>query len=156
MSFSQAASNDAGNVDLVDTQYLIFNLVTFAYVIIALAATNTLPAIPPFMFALTGVSAATYVVNKTAQTTPPTISAVVPSTQTPGGQVVVVGSNFKPAATPVPPIVTIGGIPAVIDPTFTDSQVTATLAANTPQGPTQPVVVTNAAGVSSQPSFVTV
>lgn len=48
----QALTSDDDNIDLVDSQYLIFNLVAFGYVIVGLASTNRLPAIPGLLLAL--------------------------------------------------------------------------------------------------------
>ncbi len=78
-SISQALTDDSGNVDLVDSQYVIFNIVAFVYVLIGLSATDQLPAIPGLLLALTGSSAATYVLNKSLQNSTPTIGAPLPS-----------------------------------------------------------------------------
>jgi hypothetical protein len=59
-------TDDNGDTDLVDTQYVLFNVVVAATVVIQFghAPFSGLPGIPGFLAALTGVSAATYTANK--------------------------------------------------------------------------------------------
>lgn len=103
-------TNDAGNLDVVDAQYLLFNLVAFAYFAFVFiykladpavpvsADKYTLPEIPGVLLALTGASAATYVGNKVVQSTRPRIVAIQPSTGVKkDSDVIVLGANLTPA-----------------------------------------------------------
>jgi hypothetical protein len=93
-------SDDDGNTDLVDTQYILFNLLVAATVIAQFvhAPGSGAPQIPDFLAVLTGVSAATYLANKGATVSKnlPTIDRVLPGSilATVGGSVTVLGSNF--------------------------------------------------------------
>jgi hypothetical protein len=102
-------ANDAGNLDLFDTQYFMFNVVAFAYAAGTFIAHNfnhaitgsakyALPAIPSVLLGLTSASAATYVGNKAAQNTSPRINSVQPSQRVaPQTEVTVLGTNLVPA-----------------------------------------------------------
>jgi hypothetical protein len=134
-SISQALTDDSGNIDLVDSQYVIFNIVAFIYVLIGLSATNQLPAIPGLLLALTGSSAATYVLNKSLQNSTPTIGAPVPSFSRVGDVVSISGTNLRPDASGLPPTVTIGGVQAIVDAaSATDTRISVTVAPGTPEG----------------------
>jgi hypothetical protein len=77
---SDVVTNDSGETDLVDSQYVIFSLVAVAYFVGALiqhvvsyanTASQTgikLPDIPSALLGLTSLAALTYVGNKTVQT----------------------------------------------------------------------------------------
>ena len=88
------ATDDQGDPDLVDIQYLLFNLVTLAYVVASFSTKHTLPEIPGLLLGLTGAAGAAYVANKALQTNAPVISSVVPSVLTPGTPVTVRGQNL--------------------------------------------------------------
>ena len=134
-SISQALTDDSGNIDLVDSQYVIFNIVVFVYVLIGLSATNQLPAIPALLLALTGSSAATYVLNKSLQNSTPTIGVPVPSSARVGEVVSISGTNLRPDATGLPPTVTIGDVQAIVDAaSATNTRISATVAPGTPEG----------------------
>ncbi len=152
-SLKQALTSDDNNVDLVDSQYLIFNLVAFAYVIVALASTNRLPTVPGLLMALTGSSAAAYVVNKAVQSNPPAVTATVPASARPGERIVIDGRDPLPAGPDAIPTVTIGGRPAVVDAAATASRLTATVPPGVPPG-VQELVVTTAAKVATEPKMV--
>ena len=87
-SLSDIVNNDDGGLDLVDSQYFLFNLIAFAYAMGVFLSNNfnssitgdkyLLPAIPSQLLALTGAAAATYVANKSVQKDAPAISTVVP------------------------------------------------------------------------------
>ena len=106
---SNLVTNDSGELDLVDTQYFIFNLVAFAYVFglfigriidpnVADAATKySLPAVPSVILALTSASAATYVANKAVQKSGPRISALNPPSPASGQNGEIFGVNLVPA-----------------------------------------------------------
>jgi hypothetical protein len=60
---AETVSNDTGNADLLDSQYVAFNLITLIYFFSAFFGTTVanpsggLPSIPPTLLALSGVSA---------------------------------------------------------------------------------------------------
>ena len=152
-SLRQVLTNDDGNPDLVDTQYFIFNLVAYVYVIIGTCANNALPEIPALILVLTSPAAATYVINKSVQSNTPKVSSVVPASVKIGGRMLVGGSNFM-QATEIAPLVTIGGVQAFIDAQHaSDTQITVTPAPGTPSS-FQPMVVTTAARVSTDQVMV--
>lgn len=152
-SLKQTLTDDSANVDLVDSQYFLFNIVALGYVIIGLASKNQLPAIPAGLLALTSTSAATYTVNKAVQNTAPVVTGVVPSSFRPGDQIVISGNNFMPAGAQQVPTVTIGGKQALVDAGATAGRITAIAPPGAPPGP-QDLVVTTAARASSNPRTV--
>jgi hypothetical protein len=79
---NQLFSGDDGNTDLVDSQYLLFNLIAVLYFLGAYIGkpTGGLPEIPTFIYVLTGASALAYVSNKVMPTGAPTINSIVPAT----------------------------------------------------------------------------
>jgi hypothetical protein len=101
-----ALANDDGEIDLVDTQYLIFNFVAVLYFVVVFLGhifdgggnvdRFALPDIPAVLLGLTGASAATYVGNKAAQRSAPRIVSMSPQPVTPGGEVDVLGVNLIP------------------------------------------------------------
>lgn len=101
-----ALSNDAGEIDLADTQYLIFNFVALIYFLVVFLGNIfdggtsvdrfVLPEIPAVLLGLTGASAATYVGNKAAQRDAPRIVSMSPQPVTPDGEVDVLGVNLVP------------------------------------------------------------
>jgi hypothetical protein len=98
---SDVISDDDGNTDLVDTQFLIFNLVVLAYFIATFAANpNGLPKIPAGLVGLTSVAALTYAGTKASMQNAPLITSVAKLDASgairPGDQVVVLGANFVP------------------------------------------------------------
>jgi hypothetical protein len=154
-SVAQAVTNDAGKIDLVDTQYLLFNIVALGYVIIGFASTDRLPAIPSLLLALTGSSAAAYVLNKSVQNNAPSITSVTPSTVRPGETVIVSGVNFRPAGVAGPPTVSVGGVLAIVEADGTDTRLVAHLPPSLAPG-VRDVVVTSAIRVSTDPVVITV
>lgn len=94
---AQVVQNDSGSTDLIDAQYLLFNLVAMTYVLVAFFRSGSLPAIPAVLLALAGVSAATYTSNKALLRNAPSILSVTPLTVRPGDAVTVAGINFMPS-----------------------------------------------------------
>jgi hypothetical protein len=99
-------SSDDGNLDLVDSQYFLFNIVAFSYataVFLSHQFNGSVPddhkfalaAIPGVLLTLTGASAATYVANKTARSNAPRVSNVIRATEA-GGNGRILGVNFVP------------------------------------------------------------
>ena len=68
----QLVSNDAGDPDLLDAQYLAFSVVLLGYFFVQFlsAESATLPTLPGTLVGLAGVSAAGYVAKKGVQKTP--------------------------------------------------------------------------------------
>lgn len=66
VGIGQLLSNDRGNADLMDSQYLAFNLVLLGYFLTQFLAaeSTTLPTLPDTLVALAGVSAASYLGKK--------------------------------------------------------------------------------------------
>lgn len=143
-ALKQALTDDSDNVDLVDSQYLLFNIVALGYVIVGLASTTRLPSIPAVLLALTGSSAATYVVNKAVQNQRPTITGVLPSSFRPGERIVITGNNLMPAGAGRPPLVSIGGKQALVDAKSSDAQVTAVVPPGVTPGMQQLIATTAA------------
>lgn len=108
----QALTDDGKNPSLVDSQYLLFNVVAFAYAAIGFVLDDALVAIPGVMLAVTGTAAATYVLNKTVEQNKPSLGSVTPSTVRPGETAVLRGQNLVPDGTKARPVVTVGGIAA--------------------------------------------
>jgi hypothetical protein len=69
---AQLFSDDSGNVDLLDAQYLAFSLLLLAYFFTQFLSSEstTLPNLPDTLVGLSGVSAASYIVKKGVKNTP--------------------------------------------------------------------------------------
>jgi hypothetical protein len=101
-------SNDNGEANLVDAQFLVFNLVALTWFIGALIDDPAkIPALPSLLVGLTSVSALGYTAAKTAESNQPLITTVTryhePGETTegaeirPGDYVEIRGVNFVPA-----------------------------------------------------------
>jgi hypothetical protein len=68
----QLFSNDSGNADLMDSQYLAFNLLLLGYFLTQFLAaeSTTLPTLPDTLVGLAGVSAASYLGKKGLENDP--------------------------------------------------------------------------------------
>jgi hypothetical protein len=88
---SQVFTNDAGSADLIDCQYLLFNLIALIYFLGAFVGSPEagLPSIPTFLYVLTGASALGYVSNKAIPSGAPKVESVSPATGRPGEAVTV-------------------------------------------------------------------
>lgn len=93
----QVATTDQGNVDLVDSQYLLFNVIAMGYFVVELVRDAVLPAMPGPLLAMTSATAGLYVANKAAQRNAPFITSVSPARAGAGQSVTVLGMNFDPA-----------------------------------------------------------
>lgn len=149
-SASDLISNDNGNTDLYDFQYVLFNILALLIVVISFGAhpQNGLPDIPSFLAILTGGSALTYTVNKAIAADVPQITSVTPANARIGDIITITGVQlFSTTAGGALPTVTIGGISAtgVAIPTGSTDTLTATVAAapsgTTPLSGTVDVVV---------------
>jgi hypothetical protein len=164
-------NDDSGNSDLVDLQYVIFNLVVMVYVLVLFVphpAIAGLPKIPQQLAVLTGSAAATYILNKGLSKNEPSISALNPSVQRPGGLVVVEGANLWIPETdaggkPIKSTITLGNIPgagqvaATVVPLADSSAVkfqVPVLPGPFPMTPVDVLVTTNAGRLVTAPPTV--
>jgi hypothetical protein len=115
-------NNDSGQPDIVDFQYLTFNLVAATYFFINFINHNALPGIPDTLVALTGASAATYVTNKALLKQKPILTGVAPASAKPGDEITLRGTNLAgPGTNP-------DGTAAVTEVKFDTTSVAPTLA----------------------------
>lgn len=89
----QLATDDEGAPDLIDVQYLVFNVITLVFVAVGFFKTQTLGDVPDILLGLTSAAAATYTLNKSMQVTRPVITAVTPATFASGAHVEIRGKN---------------------------------------------------------------
>ena len=88
-------NNDAGQPDIADFQYVVFNLVALTYFFIHFFGDpGTLPHIPPTLIALTGASAGTYVGNKLLINQTPVLTSVTPAAAVPNTPITLHGTNL--------------------------------------------------------------
>ena len=131
-------SNDQGDLDLGDTQYLIFTLVTLvAFFIAFFHDPAKLPVLPDTLVGLTSASAAAYVAKKAASPAAPVKLAAVSPQKGPVTTIVkIFGSGFgnATAGNGESPDITFGGLAAVVLGGWTDTMVRATLPPGLPQG----------------------
>ena len=148
--------DDSSNVDLIDTQYTLFNI---AAVIVVLAQFIHRPGfgapdIPWFLATLTGASAGTYLANKALAGNAPKITQIVPQQARVGQQVAVFGTNLALASAPADATteITVGGIAVTDVVTVTPSQITFVVPAapvsDANNAVAQVVVKTNAGGTA--------
>jgi hypothetical protein len=125
-------SDDDGNTDLVDLQYVVFNLIVAGIVLAQFlhAPGFGAPAVPSFLAGLTSASAATYIANKgltTSNSNSPSIDRFLPASVRAGGRTAVLGSNLIAPGDSIAPTIIIGSTATPDDPTSE--------AANTPPSP---------------------
>jgi hypothetical protein len=150
------ATNDNGQADLADVQYLIFNLIAFVFVAVNFARTGTLVAVPSLLLALTSAGAATYVLNKSLQTDKPVIGSVTPSVITPGTRTTIYGQNLFPPGSGDFLTVKIGGMPTPGTRSTGDSAVATAPPGMSTADRDQVVTVVTAAQVETEPYRVTI
>lgn len=157
VNVAQAVQDDSGNTNLIDAQYLIFNVVAMTFFWAAwIAAPPNLPKIPPMILALTSSAAALYVANKAVEQNRPVITGITPGSAKVGDQLTIGGQNFLPgeAADRVNVAVTIegfGSVPMVGEPE--NSKVVAQVPHGVSVG-VRNVTVTSAARVTTEPRTV--
>lgn len=103
-------ANDAGEADLVDSQYFAFNLLTLGFFFVQFLShpANGLPDIPPTLLALSGVAAAVYTTKKALETSDaPAVNDVVVRADS----VVIAGTSFGDDAGTV----TVGGTDVAVE-----------------------------------------
>jgi hypothetical protein len=162
---AELATDDTGQVDLLDLQYLLFNVVTLVYFFVQFFThiSDGLPAIPSTLLTLSGVSTVAYGVKKALESsTGPVITAVTPSQmdRTAGATVLVTGRTLLAATAAngscqVLLVDRNGMAPLAVDVTngWSATSIVATLTAAAvalPPGPAT-VVVRDDAGNQSDP-----
>jgi hypothetical protein len=162
-------ADDEGNIDLVDTQYTLFNLAAAVVVLGQFIHRPGFgaPEIPWFLAALTGSSAATYLANKALSSNSPSISAVVPNRARVHQQVAITGTNLWVASAPADAktTVTVNGQGTVVldetsSPPPTDTQIVFDIPAPSTAGygnqPLQVAVQTNGGAMAVANAALTV
>jgi hypothetical protein len=93
---AELVTDDEGNSDLGDFQYLLFNLLALGYFLsqFLIHPANGLPEMPDTLVALTSLSAGAYVAKKGVYRDPPILSAVSPPAAAPGDRVDIFGSRL--------------------------------------------------------------
>jgi hypothetical protein len=150
-------SDDEGNTDFVDTQYLLFNLIVAVIVLAQFISSpgSGAPPIPDFLAALTGTAAATYVANKALVSgNPPVIDHLAPGTARVGACVTAFGTDLVVPGVQEPKVFVNGGEAEVLkplDPTAVVFRV--------PEGTQErqvDVIVQSSPGVDTKPQPLTV
>jgi hypothetical protein len=153
-SLGDLFQDDNGEVDVMDSQYLLLNAVAIIVVLVEFVHRPGFgaPDLPWFLGALTGTSAGAYLANKAVQTNnAPSINTIQPIQARIGQAVRAVGANLNPAAaTSATTSVTVDGNsadPASISATATliEFRVPAPPNGAYPVGAAEQVVVTTAA-----------
>ena len=116
---SDLVSNDDGNPDLFDVQYVMFNLSAMAFVIVAFIHATPgegFVKIPWGLLFLTGGPAGVFVANKALSGNGPAIFSITPTSAMSGDILTIYGQNFlagiTPTATPpASPAATPGAAP---------------------------------------------
>jgi hypothetical protein len=143
-ALSDIVSNDQGDLDLGDTQYFLFTLVTLtAFFIGFFRSPTTLPALPDTLVGLSSASAAAYVAKKATSSAPMTITAVSPQKGPAGTTAKVYGSNLgNPASGTGPPDVTMGGLTATVQGSWSGTVVPVAVPPGLPLGTVEVQVIT--------------
>lgn len=109
-SAADLIADDDGNIDLYDTQYVLFNVLAIVIVVTAFfhQPGTGLPEIPEFLAILTGGAALTYSVNKAVASDTPRITKIKPETARLGAEVRISGVQLTSRTGGALPTVTIG------------------------------------------------
>lgn len=142
-ALAQVVNNDNGDTDIVDVQYLVFNLIAFVYVLAMFATKKELADVPDLLLGLTSTAAGTYVLNKSLASNKPRITSVVPSRIKPGDVLAVRGENLLVVGPD-------GECPAVLEAKVAGVRATATVHPGQPDT----LVVTVPAGTGAAPPHV--
>jgi len=117
VGLAEVISNDRGETDAFDFQYAAFNILTLAYFFV-LFFTNPvdgLPAIPPTLLVLSGVSGASYTTKKALESgVGPTIRTASPTriVLTVDPKIIIVGGGF----------LALGGAPSALNSVALDGR----------------------------------
>jgi IPT/TIG domain len=160
-AIAEVVSNDQGDLDLGDAQYLLFNLVALVAFFVAFVNDPTrLPVLPATLVGLTSASAAAYVAKKAAPPAAVKVTAVSPQRGPVGTEVRVFGSGFlATGSAPAGPYVTFGGLTAgQLDPPVTpaDTMLTVGVPPGLPAGTADVQVVTADGRTTTLPAAFTV
>jgi len=139
-------SNDQGDLDLGDAQYLIFTLVALVVFFIAFFHDPVnLPVLPDTVVGLTAASATVYVGAKAVSPAPVRIVAVNPRKGPATATVSIFGSGLCHATSGNggAPEVTFGGLTASVQGCWTDTLVRVILPPDLPPGPADVQVLTS-------------
>lgn len=154
------ATNTLGRVDIVDVQYLVFNVIAFTYFAATFVNRGTFVTVPTLLLGLTSASAATYAVSKAIVANKPVIKSVSPSLVTPGGLLTIQGSNFFGSQRDGAGVrVKVAGAEAVVTQSTGGQPASQSLTVRAPQlltGSDPSVVVVVADGTESAPYPVSV
>jgi hypothetical protein len=94
---AQAFSDDAGQTDLVDTQYLLFGSITLLVFVIDFLRNSAkgLPTLPETLIGLSSLGATAYIANKwSARDAKPKLENLVPAKGKRGAEVILYGTNL--------------------------------------------------------------
>lgn len=94
---AQAFSDDTGQTDLVDTQYLLFGSITLLVFVVDYLRkpSGGLPTLPEALIGLSSLGATAYIANKwTAKDAKPRLETVVPNAAKRGATITLYGSNL--------------------------------------------------------------
>lgn len=147
---AEVVKNDEDSTDLVDSQYLLFNVAALAYFAAALVQRPELPEMPPALLAMTSGAAALYAANKAVASNKPAITGVSPATIRPGEEVTISGQFFVLATTPAQPVtVSLEGFgPLQVKGQPTATTIITVVASGVPVGQRN-LTVTTSAGVTT-------
>lgn len=164
-SLLDVVTGDSGDVDLVDLQYVLFNVITVVFVLTQFAPhpARGMVDIPPALAYLSGLSAALYTGNKLVVSNPAQLTKVVTPSVVPGGRAIIAGLNLVIAPDPGTPgahqktLVTLSHpkprlpSPAAVRPdAVTANQLIFTVPTDTPVGNDWDVSIrTNAGGIAT-------
>jgi len=138
-SLSQLINNDAGNTDLGNLQYVLFNLVAIVYFVgtFVQSPQDGLPHMPDVLLALTSVSAVAYVGKKALPVTPS--ATLAPTSGAAGSVVKITGTGLRAGISATAPVTVLFGatpvVPSKVEGNGTDTVTVAVppgLPANTP------------------------
>jgi hypothetical protein len=119
----QLISDDAGDTDLGDLQYVLFNLVALGFFLVDFWSHSDLgfPNLPSLLAGLVLTSAGGYAAKKLIRQSGPTLTSVVPPTAPPGATAVllyganlVIPANVAPDGVALPPMVSLGSLPVTV------------------------------------------
>jgi hypothetical protein len=105
MRLSDLLGDDSGRRDLVDIQFVLFNLVAIGFVISAVIRAELpdgFPQIPAALITLTGGPAVVYAANKALVSNRAVLLSVVPSLVTKGETFLIRGANLLPGGGAMP------------------------------------------------------
>jgi hypothetical protein len=94
---AQAFSDDTGQTDLVDTQYLLFgSIALLAFIVLFIQASyKGVPRLPELLIGLSSVGATAYIANKwTAEDAPPHIDRIIPNSGKRDQQITIYGTHL--------------------------------------------------------------